>query len=812
MGLASALSTALTGLTAAETQIDVSGNNLANSQTAGFKASKTVFANQFLQTLGVGSQPTSDSGGTNPRQVGLGVQVAEISPDFSQGTVEISKSPSDLALQGDGFFIVEGKTGEHLYTRNGIFKTNAENELVNVNGNRLLGYGVDTSFAIERTELRALTIPLGAAAVTKATETASLQGALTPTGDVADTAEVIQSAVLGDASTDRPDITASGITAAPTPDVGLSGTTGAGAAGGALTAGATYRYRFVFEDNSGKESAPSNEVVVTLGGAENTVNLASLPTDSSGEYTNIRIYRTAANGATFSLLDTAPIGGAYSDNGSVPLSATPLDTTTIDGNYSYLVTFYRTGFEESRPSIILGPQNVVNNRVLLSNLPSIPVGINPPYNQLRIYRNLSTDSSRFYLVDTINPGSDYTDSATDASISTGSGATELDFDGPKAASNTLLVNLIRRDGVNYERLFDLGTATSGVLSFAGRKGGRALAAKEFTVDSATTLQDLADFMDEAMGIRSVADDPQYAIPDSINNLDASGNLAPGGSINAGLMRFVSNNGVDNALSIGLSSFQFNVGGTVSSPNLGFGAVQTARGQSAVADFIAYDSLGIPINVRVTSVLEARDGSSFTYRWFADSPQNDPAVGWDIAAGTGLVTFDGNGNLISTSNTTVSIDRRNVPSVSPLEFDLDFSQVSGLARESSSLAVSRQDGSPPGTLTNFTIGEDGVIRGQFSNGVTRDLGQIRLARFTNNNGLQQSGQNLFAQGVNSGLAIEEDPGQNGAGSIIAGALELSNTDIGKNLIDLVLASTQYRGNARVITTSQQLLDELLNLRR
>jgi flagellar hook protein FlgE len=97
-------------------------------------------------------------------------------------------------------------------------------------------------------------------------------------------------------------------------------------------------------------------------------------------------------------------------------------------------------------------------------------------------------------------------------------------------------------------------------------------------------------------------------------------------------------------------------------------------------------------------------------------------------------------------------------------------------------------------------------------VTRDLGQIRLARFTNNNGLQQSGQNLFAQGVNSGLAIEEDPGQNGAGSIIAGALELSNTDIGKNLIDLVLASTQYRGNARVITTSQQLLDELLNLRR
>jgi len=72
MGLASALSTALTGLTAAETTIDVVGNNLANSNTVGFKSSEVAFASQFLQTLGLGSAPTSGSGGTNPRQTGLG--------------------------------------------------------------------------------------------------------------------------------------------------------------------------------------------------------------------------------------------------------------------------------------------------------------------------------------------------------------------------------------------------------------------------------------------------------------------------------------------------------------------------------------------------------------------------------------------------------------------------------------------------------------------------------------------------------------------------------------------------------------------
>src|SRR5688572_30027363 len=146
MGLASALSTALTGLTAAETTIDVVGNNIANSNTVGFKASEAVFATQFLQTQALGSAPTDESGGTNPRQIGLGVMVAEITPDFTQGTIEISSSPSDLAIQGDGFFIVEGDQGGQYYSRNGIFKTNAQNELVNVSGDRLLGHGVDDNF------------------------------------------------------------------------------------------------------------------------------------------------------------------------------------------------------------------------------------------------------------------------------------------------------------------------------------------------------------------------------------------------------------------------------------------------------------------------------------------------------------------------------------------------------------------------------------------------------------------------------------------------------------------------------------------
>ena len=72
--------------------------------------------------------------------------------------------------------------------------------------------------------------------------------------------------------------------------------------------------------------------------------------------------------------------------------------------------------------------------------------------------------------------------------------------------------------------------------------------------------------------------------------------------------------------------------------------------------------------------------------------------------------------------------------------------------------------------------------------------------------------MFSVSFNSGLPVEGDPGEMGLGNIVGGALELSNTDTGESLIDLLLASTQYRANSRVISTAQQLLDDLLNMRR
>ena len=198
MGLSSVFSTSITGLNAAQTTIDVVGNNIANANTNGFKASEADFATQFLQTLSLGSAPTAANGGTNPQQIGLGSQVAAITPNFTQGTIQISSNPSDLAIQGDGFFVVQSDSGEQLYTRNGSFQLNSANQLVTATGQRLQGFGANSNYQIQTTSLTSLTIPLGSAAIAQATQNVFLTGTLPDNGQPATTASIIESGVLGD--------------------------------------------------------------------------------------------------------------------------------------------------------------------------------------------------------------------------------------------------------------------------------------------------------------------------------------------------------------------------------------------------------------------------------------------------------------------------------------------------------------------------------------------------------------------------------------------------------------------------------------
>jgi flagellar hook protein FlgE len=235
----------------------------------------------------------------------------------------------------------------------------------------------------------------------------------------------------------------------------------------------------------------------------------------------------------------------------------------------------------------------------------------------------------------------------------------------------------------------------------------------------------------------------------------------------------------------------------------------ADGGSATTTFTIYDSLGTPLNVRMTSYLESQSANKTTYRYLLESPDQSGSA---IAIGNGTIDFDNTGHVSSTPTAQFAIDRSTTSATNPMLVTLDVSQISGISSTGSNLNLVSQDGTSPGTLTSYVIDEKGVINGAFDNGITRKLGQVVLARFPNPQGLVQIGSNNFVQGIASGLPQISAPGDFGAGTLRAGALEQSNTDIGKNLVSLIVASTNYQGNARVISSVDQLVNVLLTLGR
>jgi len=131
----------VTGLRSHQTKMDVIGNNIANVNTVGFKSSRVVFQDIFSQTISPASAPAAggNGGGTNPQQIGLGVQLATIDVSYAASSTQYTGNTLDLAIDGDGYFIIQ-EGGGYTYTRAGNFKTDSENYLVDSNGNYVMGY------------------------------------------------------------------------------------------------------------------------------------------------------------------------------------------------------------------------------------------------------------------------------------------------------------------------------------------------------------------------------------------------------------------------------------------------------------------------------------------------------------------------------------------------------------------------------------------------------------------------------------------------------------------------------------------------
>lgn len=134
----------ISGLRVNQIMLDVTGNNIANANTTGFKSSSTVFQDTLSQMLTGASGSSANRGGTNPVQVGLGVQLAATNANFTQGSTQTTGRATDLMIQGDGFFVTK-KGNEQLYTRAGAFTFDDTGALVTPTGNRVQGYALDAA-------------------------------------------------------------------------------------------------------------------------------------------------------------------------------------------------------------------------------------------------------------------------------------------------------------------------------------------------------------------------------------------------------------------------------------------------------------------------------------------------------------------------------------------------------------------------------------------------------------------------------------------------------------------------------------------
>lgn len=212
-------------------------------------------------------------------------------------------------------------------------------------------------------------------------------------------------------------------------------------------------------------------------------------------------------------------------------------------------------------------------------------------------------------------------------------------------------------------------------------------------------------------------------------------------------------------------------------------------------------------------------------WEVHYVYDDPAnPGQLLDAGTQGLTFNTDGSLANdNSSTQINFDfGPSVTTPQPVTFNYGtgtgetpagdgFDGTTQFASDFAVFSLS-QDGYGAGSLENITISQDGILTGIFTNGQTRVLGQVALARFVSPTGLVKIGRNLYAESFDSGQPIVGAPGTSGLGRVLSNSLELSNVDLAEEFVKMISAQRAFQANARTISVTDELTQELVNLRR
>lgn len=928
-----ALWSGVTGLQAHQVAMDVEGNNIANVNTVGFKYSRASFADLFSQTQKVATAPQGNLGGKNSMQIGLGSTVNTVTKIFKQGTIQTTDKQSDMAIQGDGFFVVSADGGKtYMYTRNGDFSLDSQGNFVDRNGYIVQGWmrNEDTGIIDPTGPLDNIVIEPGMSMEANPTSELAIIANLNSGSNIGtknspiytldqynDFLDINGNGLWDDGEAKNPNdlnnntyyINSNKEVAVKEAGVDLGVVFNGAGEGLNLREGQGMWVSYAdakatfgplnnnnnanldihisingieipkttvtkMEDVAKKINEFTNRtgvraIVIDGDELQLTNNNNQGTTDASknikirkleGDNTSIQTTNViTAYKYTYSSAAGTDAGHRYSDSAArvikttedlrkamqtdareyVNYSGTRVSNAVngatyfvnaviarIDGGQGGFAPGNQTAIEQAIEDL----NNVITDQNLFANLQtkgvvSAPISesavasINSIINAIEV---IGADAGNQY-----NSVNDLKEALRElitddklAAMAAAEWDSPLDADGqgnfnnntanglPGADANNTNSNATYRD-INLNDGVQVTVNEKGQFVFKNPSGDASYGQNDgHTIvnqnqQGGTDVKDSPNAFTDANGLKQIPSNQDTYINDYNMQIAVTGysNIEENINENSALAD------VFKSLSGGLST------GTSEriSSNL------TMSSHAATTEI--YDSLGSKHEIK------------FEWRKVSYSPENGtewslliqvPEPGVLNADGavsnviSGSARFNNDGTLLGFTPTTLTFTANN-GSAPGQNIELNFGKIgdsNGLRSNDNPSATDNivQDGYAAGNLTGTRIDESGTIIGSFSNGRSFGLAQVSLAVFTNNEGLETRGGNIFSQTANSGDPVFGAAGTSRRGTITASALEMSNVDLSRALTQLIVVQRGYQANSKTITTSDQMLTSLLQIKQ
>ncbi|WP_426715023.1 flagellar hook protein FlgE [Campylobacter coli] len=837
----------VSGLQAHQVAMDVEGNNISNVNTTGFKYSRADFGTMFSQTVKIATAPTDGRGGSNPLQIGLGVSVSSTTRIHSQGSVQTTDKNTDVAINGDGFFMVSDDGGLTRYlTRSGDFKLDAYGNFVNNAGFVVQGWNInwdDQTIDSSRSPQNIFIDPgmhIPAAKSTEVAIKANLNSGLN-IGTSSRNLYALDSVHGWNNKTQRPeDENDTGTTQFYTTSKNSVEVTEKGVDAGSLfnANGTGLNLRdgqgiwVSYADAKFTTDKPANVNVfdpnnhtnqngsIFWGDKDNAVNLDITLNGVNIQNANIRsldeaiAYINTFTAPTDTRDGTGVKAVKKADGSGIEFVNDNADGTT-DNMKNINLTVHQANTAGERHQINWVAAN--NNFTATSakngaNSVWIPTAANVNGNAESI--QIITAHKYVYSSNPVDIGPMYNpDGGPQFQPGVGNNA-------PTDPASLNYWNAIQGSLKNSDaRTFRTTEDLRELLQRDARYG------VDYDGDGSKTYD--ADDINQAVKV-VVTENGNFAISNANETSTIPANAG------AGNTQVTTN---PKNMSFNITAYS-NKQGTVSTNDAfakifkAFDGVLTVGGQIKESEQLKlsafsagleiYDSLGSKHTLEVQFVKQSttQDGGN---EWQMIIRVPEPAEINTTGEGptniiVGTARFNNDGSLANYTPKTINFSPNNGAAPNQqikLSFGTSGSN-DGLVSSNSASTLTGQatDGYTSGNLKPDAIRVDdkGNILGEFTNGKTFAVAKIAMASVANNSGLEEIGGNLFKVTANSGNIVVGEAGTGGRGEMKTSALEMSNVDLSRSLTELIIIQRGYQANSKTISTSDQMLQTLIQLKQ